>query len=73
MIADEAQSPLAMEAARVEGDDAGRLLSAMLKRVQAQRRDGRRVLEVENAEDAAIFAQRRRISLSSIVSWPGIC
>ena len=42
----------------VEGDDAGRLLAAMLQGVQAERRDGRGVRMAEDAEDAAFLAQR---------------
>ena len=38
-------------------DDAGRLLAAMLKRVQAERRDGGRVRMAVDAEHAAFLAQ----------------
>ena len=41
----------------VEGDDAGRLLAAMLERMQAERRERRRVLVAEDAEDAAFLVE----------------
>ena len=46
-----------MELAAVIGDDAGRLLAAMLQRMQAERDDGRRVLPAENAEHAAFVVE----------------
>ena len=57
MVADEAEAALRMEARAVEGDDAGRLLPAMLQGVQAERRDRRGVGMAEYAEDAAFLAQ----------------
>ena len=57
VIADEAKTSLGMETGAVEGDDARRFLSAMLKRVQAESGAHRGVGVVENAEYAAIFAQ----------------
>ena len=57
VVADEAQPPLGMEALAVEGDDAGRLLAAMLQGVQAERGDGGGVGMAENAEHAAFLAQ----------------
>ena len=42
----------------VEGDDAGRLLAAMLERVEAERREGGGVVMAVDAEDAAFLAQR---------------
>ena len=47
-----------MEDVPVEGDDARRLLAAMLEGVQAERRDGGGVRVAEDAEDAAFLAQR---------------
>ena len=47
-----------MEDAPVEGDDAGRLLAAMLQRVQAERGDRGGVGMAVDAEDAAFLAQR---------------
>ena len=57
-VADEAELALGVEDAPVEGDDAGRLLAAMLERVQAERGDRRGVRMAEDAEDAAFLAQR---------------
>ena len=57
-VADEAELALGMEDAAVEGDDAGRLLAAVLQGVQAERRDRRGVRVAEDAEDAAFLAQR---------------
>ena len=57
-VADEAELALGVEDAPVEGDDAGRLLAAVLQGVQAERGDGRGVRMAENAEDAAFLAQR---------------
>ena len=41
----------------VEGDDAGRLLAAVLQRVQAERGQRGRLRVPENAEDAALLVQ----------------
>ena len=57
VIADETLAPLRMKALAVEGDDAGRLLSAMLQGVQAERDDRRGVGMAEDAEDAAFLVQ----------------
>ena len=57
MIADEALAALGMKALAVEGDDAGRLLAAVLQGVQAERDDRRRVGVAEDAEDAAFLVQ----------------
>jgi hypothetical protein len=46
-----------MEPLAVEGDDAGRLLAAVLQGVQAERRDGGRVRMTEDTEYAALLAQ----------------
>ena len=46
-----------MEALAIEGDDAGSLLSTMLKSVQAEGRDRRCVRVAEDAEHTALFAQ----------------
>ena len=56
-VADEAELALEMEDAAVEGDDAGRLLAAMLEGVQPERGDGGGIGMVEDAEDAAFLAQ----------------
>ena len=57
MVADQPEAPLGMEPRAVEGDDARRLLAAMLQGVQAERGDRRRVGMAENAEYAAFLAQ----------------
>ena len=41
----------------VEGDDAGRLLAAVLQRVQPERGQRRRLRVPPNAEDAALFVE----------------
>jgi hypothetical protein len=46
-----------VEALAVKGDDAGGLLAAVLKRVEAQRGDGGGVGMAEDAEHAALFAE----------------
>ena len=56
-VADEAELALEMEDVAVEGDDAGRLLAAMLEGVQAERGDRRGVRVAVDAEDAAFLAQ----------------
>jgi hypothetical protein len=57
MVADQPLAPFGVEPGAVEGDDAGRLLPAMLKGMQAERDNRRRVRMVEDAEDAALLAQ----------------
>ncbi|WP_424363946.1 hypothetical protein [Methylocystis parvus] len=63
MVADEAEAALGVETPRVVGDDAGRFLAAMLEGVKAERGDRRRVGKIEDAEDAAIFAQTVAIEI----------
>ena len=57
VVADQAEAALGMEARAVEGDDAGRLLAAVLQSVQAERGDRRGGGMTEDAEDAAFLAQ----------------
>ena len=57
MIADEPVPPLGMELPPIEGADAGRFLAAMLKGMEAERRDGGGVGMTEDAEDAAFLAE----------------
>ena len=57
VVADEAHAALGVEALAVEGDDAGRLLAAMLQRVQAERGDRGGVGMAEDAEHAALLVQ----------------
>ncbi len=47
-----------MKLLAVEGDDAGRFLTAMLQRMQPERRQRRRIRVPQNAEHAAFFMQR---------------
>ena len=57
-VADEAEAAFAVEAAAVEGDDAGGFLAAMLEGVQSERGDGGGLGVAEDAEHAAFLAQR---------------
>src|SRR5215469_3465963 len=57
-VADEPEAALAMEAGAVERDDAGGLLAAVLKRMQAKRGDRGGGGVAKNAEHAALLAQR---------------
>ena len=57
MIADQALPAFGMESRSVEGDDARRLLSAVLEGVQPERDDRRGVGMAEDAEDAAFLVQ----------------
>ena len=57
VVADETKAPLLVEAAAVVGHDAAAFLAAMLQGVQPERRDGRRVLMPEYAENAALLAE----------------
>ena len=62
-VAHVAHVPLGVEALAVEGGDAAGLLAAVLQGVQAERRDGRGVGDVEDAEHAAFHAQRVVVGL----------
>ena len=62
-VADQAETPLGVETAAIEGDDAGGLLAAVLQRVQAERGDGGGVGVAEDAEYAAFLAQRVTIQI----------
>ena len=57
VIADQAEPPLRVEPLAVEGDDARRLLTAMLQGVQPERGDRGGLGMAEDAEDAAFLAQ----------------
>jgi len=48
---------MGVELPPVEGDDAGRLLPAMLQGVEAEHREGRRLVVAEDAEHPAFLAQ----------------
>ena len=56
-----------MEAGAVERHDAGRLLAAVLKRVQAERCDGGGVRMTENAEDTALLAQAVGVGIKRFI------
>jgi hypothetical protein len=56
-VADEAETAFGMEALAVEGDDAGRLLAAMLQGVQAERGERCGVGMAVDAEDTAFLPQ----------------
>ncbi len=56
-IADEAKAALGMKALAVKGDDAGGFLTAMLERMQAERRNCGRIRVAENAKHSAFLAQ----------------
>src|SRR5215510_12619449 len=56
-VADETKSAFRMKALAVERDDAGSLLAAMLKCVQAECSDGGGIRMTENAEDPTFLAQ----------------
>ena len=57
IVADEAETAMGMEMAAVEGDDAGRLLAAMLQRVQAECGEGRGIGDIPDAEYAALLVE----------------
>src|SRR5258708_6694453 len=57
VIADETFAPFHVETFAVEGDDARRLLAAVLKRVQAQRDASRGVGLTPYAKDSALFVE----------------
>ncbi len=57
VVADEAEATLGVELGAVIGDDAGRLLAAVLERVQAERGQGRGIGVPKNTEDPAFLAE----------------
>jgi hypothetical protein len=56
-VADQADMALDVELGAVIGDDARRLLAAVLERMQAERDDGRRVLPAEDPEHPAFVVE----------------
>ena len=72
-VADQAHAPLGMEAGAVERHDAGRLLAAMLQRVQPERRDRGRVRMAEDAEHAALLVQAVLLQVDPVQVDPGPC
>src|SRR6516165_7266676 len=61
IIADLAEPAVGAELLAVIGDDSGRLLAAMLQRVQTERRQRRRIGMAIHSEDAAFFVEVVRI------------
>src|ERR1700738_1487156 len=57
-VADQTQPSLGMKSASVEGDDARGLLAAMLQSGESERGDGGGFRMTEDAEHAALLAQR---------------
>ena len=57
VIADEPEVALGVELLAVVADDAGRFLAAVLKRVEPERRDRRRIGVPKNTEDPAFLAE----------------
>ena len=72
MVADEAEAALGVEADAVEGDDARGFLAAMLQRMQTERGDGGGVGMVEDAEDAALFAQPVSVGIEALDVGPAV-
>jgi hypothetical protein len=66
-VADEAELLLRVEDAPVEGDDAGRLLAAVLEGMKAERGDGRGIRMAEDAEDAAFLAQGVAVPIRGVL------
>ena len=75
MIAHQAEAAFRLEALAIEGDDACRLLPAVLQRMEAQRRERRRVRVAVDAEHAAFLAQAVGVQFEVEVDahWPLSC
>ncbi len=67
MIADKTEATFRVEPLAVEGDDARRLLTAMLQGMKPERGDRRGVWMTENAEDTAFFAQTIGIEIENLI------
>ncbi len=74
IIAHQPHTLVRVKAPAIEADDAGRLLPAMLQRVQAKRRHGGGIGHVPDAEHAALLVQlvlvRRRDASHRVLSLP---
>ncbi len=71
-VADEAEPPLGVKSASVEGNDARGLLAAMLQRVQSECGDRGGIGVAEDAEHAAFLAQRVafKVGISQVqIGW----
>src|SRR5512138_2943297 len=66
-IADEAKPAFGMESLAIERDDSGRLLAAVLKRVQAESCDRGGVRMTKNAEDTALLAQAVGVGIKRFI------
>ena len=66
-VADETKPALGMKSLAIKGDDAGCLLAAMLKRVQAERCNGGGVRMTEDAEDATFLAQAVGVGIKRFI------
>ena len=64
IVADEAHAAVGVELLAVIGDDPSRLLTAMLQRVETERRQCRGVRVAENAEDAAFLVKTIRVAVA---------
>jgi hypothetical protein len=63
VIADKAEAALGMKTFAIEGDDAGRFLAAMLKRMEPERSQGRGIVMPVYPEYAAFLAQRIAVEI----------
>src|SRR5205823_14473812 len=70
IVADEAEAAMGAELLAVVGDDTGRLLAAMLQRMQAECRQCRRVGMAVDPEDAAFVVKMVRVALAGRHSPP---
>src|SRR5690606_32551370 len=68
VLRDMAEPPAGIELRPVEAGDAGGFLAAMLERMEAQGRDGRRIGCADDAENAAFLTQ-----LVSVCVQEGMC
>src|SRR5579883_2483648 len=64
IVADETRTAMRAELLAVIGDDAGRFLSAVLQRMQPERRQGARVGVSPNPEDAAFLVETIRFRIA---------
>jgi hypothetical protein len=70
-VADEAEPPLGVKSASVEGNDARGLLAAMLQSVQSECGDRGGIGVAEDAEHAAFLAQRVAFEIILQIDRPG--
>ena len=70
MVADETHVTFGIKAQSIERDNAGCFLPAMLKCMQAERGQGRRIVMAKNAEDAAFFVEG--VSIEFVIKRQGM-